>query len=248
MADARAPRPLDIDAVLFDLDGTLADTAPDLAAALNGSAPRTGWLRCRSPNCARGRRTARAGSSAPEWALPPTPPNIRGCATRFSTTTRARFASIRRSSARSATCWLKSRRAECAGASSPTRRRASRCRCSKHWGSSARAHAVVCGDTTPHAKPHPAPLLAAAQQLRTPAARCVYVGDAERDVTAGIAAGMRTIDRALRLYHRGRDAGRMAGRRQHRLAACTARLASAPRLTPAIAARECRLSPGTPRH
>ena len=53
--------------------------------------------------------------------------------------------------------------------------------------------AVVCGDTTPHTKPHPAPLLAAAAGLGVPAARCVYVGDAERDVAAGVAAGMRTI-------------------------------------------------------
>ena len=36
-------------------------------------------------------------------------------------------------------------------------------------GLAARAHAVVCGDTTPHAKPHPAPLLAAADALGTPA-------------------------------------------------------------------------------
>ncbi len=56
-----------------------------------------------------------------------------------------------------------------------------------------RASAVVCGDTTPFPKPHPAPLLAAARMLAVPPERCVYVGDAERDVTAGIAAGMRTI-------------------------------------------------------
>ena len=52
---------------------------------------------------------------------------------------------------------------------------------------------MVCGDTTPYPKPHPAPLLAAARILDVPPARCVYVGDALRDITAGIAAGMRTI-------------------------------------------------------
>ena len=55
------------------------------------------------------------------------------------------------------------------------------------------AATLVCGDTTPHAKPHPAPLLEAARRLDVPAADCVYVGDDLRDVQAGRAAGMRTI-------------------------------------------------------
>jgi len=56
-----------------------------------------------------------------------------------------------------------------------------------------RAGTVISGDTTPHAKPHPAPLYAAARELGIDAADCVYVGDAERDITAGIAAGMKTL-------------------------------------------------------
>lgn len=55
------------------------------------------------------------------------------------------------------------------------------------------AGTVVSGDTTPHAKPHPAPLLYAAQQLNLPACECVYVGDDERDIVAGLAAGMMTV-------------------------------------------------------
>ncbi len=55
------------------------------------------------------------------------------------------------------------------------------------------AGAVVCGDTTPHPKPHPAPLLEAARQLGLPPQACVYVGDDERDIIAGHAAGMRTV-------------------------------------------------------
>lgn len=55
------------------------------------------------------------------------------------------------------------------------------------------AGAIVCGDTTPHAKPHPAPLLEAARRLGVDPGRCVYVGDDERDITAGRAAGMRTV-------------------------------------------------------
>jgi len=56
-----------------------------------------------------------------------------------------------------------------------------------------RASALVCGDTTPHSKPHPAPLLEAARQLGLAATRCAYVGDDLRDVVAGHAAGMATL-------------------------------------------------------
>jgi phosphoglycolate phosphatase len=56
-----------------------------------------------------------------------------------------------------------------------------------------RARAVVSGDTTPYPKPHPAPLLHAAELLGVAPARCVYVGDDLRDVVAGNAAGMATI-------------------------------------------------------
>jgi phosphoglycolate phosphatase len=56
-----------------------------------------------------------------------------------------------------------------------------------------RAAAIVSGDTTAHPKPHPAPLLHAAQLLGVPPRACVYVGDDLRDVTAGNAAGMATI-------------------------------------------------------
>ena len=55
------------------------------------------------------------------------------------------------------------------------------------------AGAVVGGDTTPHAKPHPAPLLEAARRLGIAPDLCAYVGDDERDVQAGRAAGMVTV-------------------------------------------------------
>lgn len=55
------------------------------------------------------------------------------------------------------------------------------------------AAAVVGGDSTPHAKPHPEPLLEAARQLNLDPERCLYVGDDERDVVAGRAAGMGTV-------------------------------------------------------
>lgn len=49
---------------------------------------------------------------------------------------------------------------------------------------------LVCGDTLPQRKPHPAQLLHAAQQLGIAPQRCLYIGDAERDVLAARAAGM----------------------------------------------------------
>jgi N-acetyl-D-muramate 6-phosphate phosphatase len=57
----------------------------------------------------------------------------------------------------------------------------------------ASARAVVSGDTTPHSKPHPEPLLEAARRLALAPERCLYVGDDERDIVAGHAAGMRTV-------------------------------------------------------
>ncbi len=60
-------------------------------------------------------------------------------------------------------------------------------------GLTPRASAVVSGDTTPHAKPHPAPLLRAAELSGVAPARCVYVGDDLRDIQAGRAAGMKTV-------------------------------------------------------
>jgi phosphoglycolate phosphatase len=49
---------------------------------------------------------------------------------------------------------------------------------------------LVCGDTTPHAKPHPAPLFEGARRLGVAVKDCVYVGDDLRDIQAGRAAGM----------------------------------------------------------
>lgn len=57
----------------------------------------------------------------------------------------------------------------------------------------ASARTVVCGDTTPYSKPHPAPLLEAAMRLGLSPAQCIYVGDDERDILAGNAAGMGTV-------------------------------------------------------
>lgn len=57
----------------------------------------------------------------------------------------------------------------------------------------AAAGVVVGGDTTPYAKPHPEPLFEACRRMALNATECVYVGDDERDIVAGRAAGMATV-------------------------------------------------------
>lgn len=56
-----------------------------------------------------------------------------------------------------------------------------------------RAACLVCGDTTPRPKPHPDPLFHACERLGVDPRRCWYVGDAERDIRAGLTAGMGTL-------------------------------------------------------
>jgi len=66
-----------------------------------------------------------------------------------------------------------------------------------------RTAALVCGDTTPHSKPHPEPLLEAARRVGAPATQCSYIGDDLRDVQAGRAAGMTTVVAAWGYLGRG---------------------------------------------
>ncbi len=56
-----------------------------------------------------------------------------------------------------------------------------------------RAACVVAGDTLAERKPHPLPLLHAAALIGRAPGDCIYAGDAERDIIAGRAAGMRTV-------------------------------------------------------
>lgn len=56
-----------------------------------------------------------------------------------------------------------------------------------------RAASTVSGDTTPHSKPHPEPILHAARLANIDPTKSVYVGDDIRDILAGKAAGMKTI-------------------------------------------------------
>lgn len=54
-------------------------------------------------------------------------------------------------------------------------------------------NAIIAGDTTPHMKPHPLPVLEGAKQTNTPPQNCLYVGDDLRDIQAGNAAGTITV-------------------------------------------------------
>jgi len=56
-----------------------------------------------------------------------------------------------------------------------------------------RAACIIGGDTAARPKPHPEPLLAACQAVGVDAADCIYVGDDRRDVEAGQAAGMKVV-------------------------------------------------------
>ena len=60
-------------------------------------------------------------------------------------------------------------------------------------GFAERAACIVCGDTTAHTKPHPAPLLHAAHLIGIPPSDILYVGDDKRDIQAAHAAGMRAV-------------------------------------------------------
>lgn len=182
-----------IDAVLFDLDGTLIDSAPDLGAAADKMRTDRGL---ESLPLSRYRSMAGAGARgmlAVAFGL--TPDDVRFAALReeFFSNYEARmteqtyvFEGVAELIANIDQVGLK-------------------------WGvvtnKSARftlpltqamplfetAQAIVSGDTTPHTKPHPAPLLEAARQLAVAPVRCVYVGDDLRDILAGRAAGMPTV-------------------------------------------------------
>jgi phosphoglycolate phosphatase len=63
----------------------------------------------------------------------------------------------------------------------------------EHFALHRRARVIVSGDTLAQRKPHPAPLLHAAERLGVAPAECIYIGDAERDVLAAQAAGMQVF-------------------------------------------------------
>jgi phosphoglycolate phosphatase len=181
---------IDTRAVLFDLDGTLLDTAPDMAAALNALRREEGLEPLAfadiRPLVSNG-STGLLRLSFPQVAGPP-----------FEAL-RERFLDIYRASLADGTRLF-------AGMQGVLERLEA-----NHiaWGIVTnkpgwlteplleklslrqRAGVVVSGDTLLARKPDPAPLLHAATTLGLSPAECIYIGDAERDVLAARAAGMR---------------------------------------------------------
>ena len=66
-----------------------------------------------------------------------------------------------------------------------------------------RAAVVICGDTLEQRKPHPLPLIVAAETLGIACENCIYIGDDKRDIDAGRAANMKTLIAAYGYINRG---------------------------------------------
>ena len=185
--------PLRVSAVLFDLDGTLADSAGDLALALNriresrGLAPiAPAELRPYASSGARGllHRGMDVTPDHPEYAALRELflANYEACLAETTTLFDGVSDTLDAIEARGLRWGIATNKFE--RFATPV---------VAALGLADRAAVVVGGDTTPHAKPHPAPLLHAARAMQVAPSSCLYVGDDLRDVEAGNAAGMATI-------------------------------------------------------
>jgi 2-phosphoglycolate phosphatase len=193
MNDATKPAPFPVRAVLFDLDGTLADTAPDLGNALNRVRADLDLpplpLAALRPYASHGARGMLRGAMGVEESDSEYPVLRDKYLDYYG---KALFVHTRLFDGADQMLTEIERRGLSWGI---VTNKAARFTLPllEHLGIAARAGAVVCGDTTPHIKPHPAPLLAGARSLTLPPADCLYVGDAERDIAGGKAAGMKTV-------------------------------------------------------
>lgn len=179
--------------VLFDLDGTLADTAPDLAAAVNRMRARRGLTALPLPQLRPWASHGARGMLGCAFGVAPGEDGFNELRQEF-------FAEYE--SALCVDTALFPTMADTLQAFETN---------GIKWGIvtnkmarftdplvaalglATRAACVVSGDTTPHAKPHPAPLLHALAVAESVAAEAIYVGDDRRDVEAGRAAGLRTV-------------------------------------------------------
>jgi 2-phosphoglycolate phosphatase len=189
----RKPGARALGAVLFDLDGTLADTAPDLSAALNRVRSDRGLeplpLAQLRPYASHGAR----GLLGAGMSIAPGEPFYEELRDAFLSHYEAAlcvestlFAHID-----ALLDALDARALPWGIVTNKATRYTTPLLASLHL--TPRATTVICGDTTPFAKPHPAPLTEAAHRLGVAPGHCVYVGDARRDIEAGNAAGMRTL-------------------------------------------------------
>jgi 2-phosphoglycolate phosphatase len=179
-------------AVLFDLDGTLADTAPDLTAAVNrlraarGLAP-TPYDKLR-PFASAGAR----GLIGASFGLKPGDDEYEALRVAFLDEYEAALAEQSRlfDGMHDALVWLETQQIAWGIVTNKAARFTNPLVPLIGLG---RAACIISGDTTAHAKPHPAPLLEAAQRIGVDARECWYVGDDLRDIQAGRAAGMVTV-------------------------------------------------------
>lgn len=180
-------------AVLFDLDGTLVDTAPDLGYALNLQRERHGLdflpeatIR---PYASHGSR----GLLEIGFGLLPTDANFEAMRseyldlyTQVMTRQPALFDGM------ADTLQAIEQRGLSWGIVTNKPRRFTMPMV-EHMGLDVRAGAVISGDDAPQPKPSPQTLLLACEKMRIDPLQTLYVGDAERDVQAGNAAGMKTL-------------------------------------------------------
>jgi len=179
-----------IKAVLFDLDGTLADTAPDLARALNRVRAERQCepvpLSVSRPHTSSGAR----GLIGSGFGILPGHPDFE--------TLKERFLAFYEAEVCVDTRLYEGMPELLAGLEARAIRwgivtnKATRFTTPlvARLGLDRRAACVVCGDTAARAKPHPDPLLHAARQIALQPEECLYVGDDLRDVQAARAAGM----------------------------------------------------------
>lgn len=180
-------------AVLFDLDGTLADTAPDLGGALNrllveeGRAPIA--LDLSRPHTSSGAR----GMIGVGFAITPTDSRYERLKDRFLALYEQHLCVESRlfDGVSELLDALESRRLPWGIVTNKASRFTIPLVAQLRLAT--RAACVVSGDTAARAKPHPDPLLHAARAIDIAPAHCVYVGDDLRDIQAASAAGMRSI-------------------------------------------------------
>jgi phosphoglycolate phosphatase len=185
--------PRAVAAVLFDLDGTLVDSAPDLAGAVNelrsafGLAPKPyPELRPMVGSGARGMLAAGFGIGPDDERFDTLRADFLGrYEARLLRETRV-FAGMER-----VLEVLEQRALRWGIVTNKVARFATPL--VSGLGLDGRCAVLVSGDSTPHTKPHPAPLFEAAARLGLHPAACVYVGDDRRDIQAGRGAGMATL-------------------------------------------------------
>ena len=182
-----------VQAVLFDLDGTLIDSASDLGSAADGMRVRRGMaslpLELYRPHAGSGARGMLrvAFDITPDHADYPAMKEEFFCAYEACMTERTLpFEGVPDLLSRLVSSGLQW------GVVTNKSERFS-VPLSRSMPLFEQSSVLISGDTTPHAKPHPAPLLEAARRLGLPPSQCIYVGDDERDILAGKAAGMQTV-------------------------------------------------------